>query len=77
MNKLEKVLELSYETYDSNVIEIALNQLIDYTGVDNDFIEKVKDNKKLRYAVIDFLKKNGDKGDMYIDKYLKEIKDYE
>ena len=76
MNKLEKVLELSYETYDSNVIEIALNQLIDYTGVDSYFIEKVKDNKNLRYAVIDFLKKS-DKGDTYIDKYLEEIKDYE
>ena len=76
MNKLEKVLELSYETYDSNVIEIALNQLIDYTGVDNYFIEKVKDNQKLRYAVIDLLKKY-DKSDTYIDKYLEEIKDYE
>ena len=76
MNKLEKVLELSYETYDSNVIEIALNQLIDYTGVDNYFIEKVKDNQKLRYAVIDLLKKY-DKSDTYIDKYLDEIKDYE
>ena len=76
MNKLEKVLELSYETYDSNVIEIALNQLIDYTGVDNYFIEKVKDNQKLRYAVIDLLKKY-DKSDTYIDKYLQEIKDYE
>ena len=76
MNKLEKVLELSYETYDSNVIEIALNQLIDYTGVDNYFIEKVKDNQKLRYAVIDLLKKY-DKSDTYIDKYLYEIKDYE
>ena len=76
MNKLEKVLELSYETYDSNVIEIALNQLIDYTGVDNYFIEKVKDNQKLRYAVIDLLKKS-DKGDTFIDKYLEEIKDYE
>ena len=76
MNKLEKVLELSYETYDSNVIEIALNQLIDYTGIDNYFIEKVKDNQKLRYAVIDLLKKS-DKGDTYIDEYLKEIKDYE
>ena len=76
MNKLENVLELSYETYDSNVIEIALNQLIDYTGVDNYFIEKVKDNQKLRYAVIDLLKKY-DKSDTYIDKYLEEIKDYE
>ena len=74
-NKLEKVLELSYETYDSNIMAIALSQLIDYRGIDEDFIDKVKKIKNLKYSVFDFLKKNG--GDMYIDKYLEDQCDFE
>ena len=74
-NKLEKVLELSYETYDLNIMKIALSQLIDYGGVDKDFIDKVKKFKNLKFAVFDFLKKN--QGDLYIDKYLEEQNDYE
>ena len=73
-NKWEKVLELSYETYDSDIIYSALNQLIDYNGVDNDFIEKVKDMKYLKYPVLHFLKKNGND---YIRKYLEDIEEFE
>ena len=73
-NKWEKVLELSYETYDSDIMYSALNQLIDYNGVDNEFIEKVKDLKYIKYPVIDFLKKNGKE---FIRKYLEDQEEYE
>ena len=39
-NKLEKVLELSYETFDLNIISFALSQFLDYQGIDKDFIIK-------------------------------------
>ena len=52
----------------------ALNQLIDYNGVDNEFIEKVKDLKYIKYPVIDFLKKNGKE---FIRKYLEDQEEYE
>ena len=74
-NQLDKVLELSYETYDADLMEIALSQLIDYTGVNKNFINKVKDKQNLHFAVFDFLKKYGDKTD--IDKYLEDQCDYE
>ena len=74
-NKLEKVLELSYETYDANVMAIALSQLVDYRGIEKEFINKVKYFSNLKFAVFDFLKKNG--GEIYIDKYLEEQSDYE
>ena len=74
-NKLEKVLQLSYETYDLNIITIALSQMVDYTGVDKYFIDKVKDFKNLKFPVLDFLRKND--GDIYIDKYLEDQNDNE
>jgi len=74
-NKLEKVLELSYETYDANVMAIALSQLVDYRGIEQEFIHKVRYIKNLKFAVVDFLKKNG--GEIYIDKYLEDQSDYE
>ena len=69
-NKLEKVLELSYETYDLNVMDTALSQLIDYRGINEEFIYKVRHIKNLKFSVFNFLKKNG--GDIYMDKYLEE-----
>ena len=75
-NQMGKVLQLSYETYDSNVMEIAFDQLIDYSGIDEDFIEKVKDVNNLKYPVLNYLKKT-DGGEIFIAKYLEEQKDYE
>ena len=75
-NQMGKVLQLSYETYDSNVMEIAFDQLIDYSGIDEDFIEKVKDVKNLKYPVLNFLG-GVEGGDVFIAKYLEEQKDYE
>ena len=74
-NKLEKVLELSFETYDLNIISFALSQLMDYQGIDKNFINKVKDMKNMKFAILDFLKKNG--GDLYVDEYLEAQGDYE
>ena len=77
-NKLEKVLELSYETFDLNIISFALSQFLDYQGIDKDFINKVKDMKNIKFAILDFLKKNGgDMYDIYIDQYLEALGDYE
>ena len=71
-------MELSYETFDLNIISFALSQFLDYQGIDKDFINKVKDMKNIKFAILDFLKKNGgDSYDIYIDQYLEALGDYE
>ena len=57
-NKWDKALELSYETYDADIIASALNQIADFNIIDKDFIDKVKEVQNIRYNVVDFLKKN-------------------
>ena len=73
-NKWDKALELSYETYDADIIASALNQIADFNIIDKDFIDKVKDVQNIRYNVIDFLKKNRP---IYIEDYLDSQEDYE
>ena len=73
-NKWDKALELSYETYDADIIASALNQIADFNIIDKDFIDKVKEVQNIRYNVVDFLKKNRP---IYIEDYLDSQEDYE
>ena len=73
-NKWDKALELSYETYDSDIMATALNEIVNYNMIDEEFIDKVKDIKNIRYSVIDYLKKNSPS---YIDNYIDAQNDYE
>ena len=54
----DKALELSYETYDSDILATALNKIAEGYTINSDFINKIKDIKDIRYSVIDYLKKN-------------------
>ena len=73
-HKWDKALELSYETYDSDIIATALNEIVNYNMIDEEFIDKIKDIKNIRYSVIDYLKKNSPS---YIDNYIEAQNDYE
>ena len=73
-SKWDKALELSYETYDSDIIESALSKIADFNIVDRDFIEKIKNVQNIRYNVVDYLKKNRP---IYIEDYLESQEDYE
>ena len=73
-NKWDKALELSYETYDSDILATALNKIAIGYNINSDFINKIKDIKNIRYSVIDYLKKNNK---TYIKDYLEEQNDYE
>lgn len=66
-SKWDKALELSYETYDSDIIATTLNKIVNYNKIDNEFIDKVKDVKNIRFSVVDYLKKNSP---LYIENYL-------
>ena len=73
-NKWDKALELSYETYDSDILATALNKIAEGYNINLDFISKIKDIKNIRFSVIDYLKKNRSS---YIKDYLEEQNDYE
>ena len=73
-SKWGKALELSYETYDSEIIATCLNEIVGYNRIDKDFIDKVKDVKNIRYSVVDYLKKNRP---IFIENYLDAQGDYE
>jgi len=72
--KYDKALELSYETYDSDIIATALNEIVNFNKIDQEFIDKIKDVKNIRFSVIDYLKKNSP---VYIENYLDSQNDYE
>ena len=72
--KWDKALELCYETFDSDILATALNKISDYNEIDNEFIDKVKNIKNIKFSVIDYLKKNKPE---YIRNYLEEQGDYE
>ena len=73
-NKWDKALELSYETYDSDILATALNKIAEGYNINLDFISKIKDIKNIRFSVIDYLRKNRA---TYIKDYLEEQNDYE
>ena len=72
--KLDKALELSYETYDSDIIETCLNEVTENNKVDKEFIYKIKGIKNIEFSVVDYLKKNRP---IYIESYLNAKEDYE
>jgi hypothetical protein len=73
-NKWDKALELSYETYDSDILATVLNKIVEGNNINLDFINKIKNIKNIGYSVIDYLKKNNP---TYIKDYLEEQNDYE
>ena len=72
--KWDKALKFSYETYDSDIIATCLNEIAEYSQIDEEFINRVKGIKNLEFSVVDYLKKNRP---IYIEKYLEAREDFE
>ena len=66
LNKWDKALELSYETYDSNVISTTIDEILRFNTVD-DLIKIVENKPKFFFAIVDYLKNNSPD---FLEKYL-------